>query len=162
MTFPTVDAAVIYQLGPMLVMFLGGIVFMVSGAVTRSVGLGQRLFAVALFVVSLLYVVRLWGSPAEPIIAGMLVVDHFSLFFTVIVTICAIATVLTSANYLSRFGMDRGEFFSMIFFSTMGMVVLVSSHDLISVFLGIELMSLAIYILVAFRRRYFLSNEAAL
>jgi NADH-quinone oxidoreductase subunit N len=162
MTFPTVDATVVYQLGPMLVMFLGGIVFMMSGAVSRSVGMGQRLFAVALFIVSLLYVVRLWGSPAEPIIAGMLIVDQFSLFFTVIVTICAIATVLTSANYLSRFGMDRGEFVSMIFFSTMGMVVLVSSHDLISVFLGIELMSLAIYILVAFRRRDFLSNEAAL
>ncbi len=162
MTFPTVDASVIYQLGPMLVMFLGGVVFMVSGAVSKTVGVAQRMFAVALLVVSLLYVVRLWGSGGEPMFAGMVIVDQFALFFTVIVTICAIATVLTSGNYLSRFGMDRGEFLSMVFFSTMGMIVLVSSHDLISVFLGIELMSIAIYVLVAFRRRDLLSNEAAL
>ncbi len=162
MTFPTVDASVIYQLAPMIVMLLGGIAFMISGALSKTVGVGQRLFAVALFVVAILYVVRLWGGDGEPIFAGMVIVDRFALFFTVIVSICAIATILTSANYLSRFGMDRSEFISMIFFSTMGMVVLVSSHDLIAVFLGIELMSLAIYILVAFRRRDFLSNEAAI
>jgi NADH-quinone oxidoreductase subunit N len=79
-----------------------------------------------------------------------------------VVAICAVGTILTSANYLARFGMNRSEFLSMIFFSTTGMVVLVSAFDLITVFLGIELMSVAIYVLVAFRRRDFLSNEAAL
>ena len=66
------------------------------------------------------------------------------------------------AHYLDRFGMNRGEFFSMLFFSTMGMIVIVSALDLIALFIGIELMSLAIYVLVAFRRRDMFSNEAAL
>lgn len=162
MTYPIVDMSVILQLSPMLVMFLGGVAFMITGALNRPVGLSQRVFGVALYVIVLFYVFRLWNIESAPILGGMLMVDRFSLFFTVIVTICAIGTMLTSANYVDRFGMNRAEFFSMIFFSTMGMVILVSSIDLISVFLGIELMSLAIYILVAFRRRDFLGNEAAL
>jgi NADH-quinone oxidoreductase subunit N len=163
MTFPVVDARVLLQLAPMLVMFIGGVIFVVSGALERAAGSRQRIFAIALYVLAILYAVRLWGIGGEgPILGGMLVVDRFSLFFTVIVSICAIGTILTSTNYLLRFGMDRGEFISMIFFSTTGMVVLVSALDLIAVFLGIELMSLAIYILVAFRRRDVLSNEAAL
>jgi NADH-quinone oxidoreductase subunit N len=163
MTFPVIDARVVLQLAPMLVMLFGGVVFIVSGALERTVGSRQRIFAIALYVLAILYSVRLWGVGGDgPILGGMIAVDRFSLFFTVVVSICAIGTILTSANYLTRFGMDRGEFLSMVFFSTTGMVVLVSALDLIAVFLGIELMSLAIYVLVAFRRRDVLSNEAAL
>jgi NADH-quinone oxidoreductase subunit N len=162
MTFPVVDMQVILQLAPMLVMFLGGVLFVISGASSRQVGGFQRLLAVVFFVLAILYAVRLWGAESAPILGGMLVVDKFSIFLTVVVAVCAIGTVLTSAGYLSRFGMDRGEFVAMVFFAATGMVVLVSAFDLISVFLGIELMSLAVYVLVAFRRRDFLSNEAAL
>ncbi len=162
MTFPAVDLQVIFRLAPMLVMLLGGVVFVVAGALNRPVGTLQRLFAIALYVFVIIYAVRLWDAGGESLLGGMVTVDRFSLFFTVVIAICAIGAILTSANYLSRFGMDRSEFLSMIFFSTTGMVVLVSALDLISVFLGIELMSLAIYVLVAFRRRDFLSNEAAL
>jgi NADH-quinone oxidoreductase subunit N len=162
MTFPAIDLQVGFQLAPLLVMLLGGMVFVISGALNRPVGVLQRLFAIALYVFAIIYAVRLWDAGGEPLLGGMVVVDRFSLFFTVVVAICAIGAILTSANYLSRFGMDRSEFIAMIFFSTTGMVVLVSALDLISVFLGIELMSLSIYVLVAFRRRDFLSNEAAL
>ena len=55
----------------------------------------------------------------------MLIMDRFTLFFTGIVTLCAIGTVLIADGYLKRFGMDRCEFYSMLFFSTLGMVVLV-------------------------------------
>ena len=162
MTAPTIDAQVILRLAPMLVMLLGGVACVVASALNRAVDARQRLFAIALYVIAVLYAIRLWDVPGGPILGGMLVIDRFSVFFTVVVAICAIGTILTSANYLMRFGMDRNEFLAMIFFSTTGMVILVSAFDLISVFLGIELMSIAIYVLVAFRRRDFLSNEAAL
>lgn len=162
MSVPVIDSGTIYQLAPMLVMLIGGLASMLSGAVTRTVGGVQRFFIVALYVIVLGCVVRLWNWEGGPILHGMLIVDRFALFFTAVVTICAIGTVFMSSNYLERFGMARGEFFSMLFFSTMGMVVLVSAYDLISLFLGIELMSLSIYVLVAFRRRDFFSNEAAL
>jgi NADH-quinone oxidoreductase subunit N len=152
----------VFQLAPMLVMLVGGLGFMLSGAVTKTAGRIQRLLAAVLYVLVLGYVVKLWSWEAQPILGGMLIVDRFALFFTAVVTICALGTVLISGNYLGRFGLGRGEFFSMLFFSTMGMVVLASAYDLISVFLGIELMSLAVYVLVAFRRRDLFSNEAAL
>ena len=145
----------------MIIMLLGGLVFMITGALTRKVGKVQRGVAVGLYLLGFAAVVRLWNVDAAPILGGMLVVDRFALFFSGIIVVCALATVLISAHYLERFGMSRGEFLSMLFFSSMGMMVLVSAYDLISVFLGIELMSLAIYVMVAFRRRDFLSNEAA-
>jgi NADH-quinone oxidoreductase subunit N len=157
-----IDMSVMTQLAPMIVLLVGGLLFMISGAMTNRVSTLQRVFIVALYALVLAYVVKLWRSEGEPILHGMLIVDRYALFFTVVVTISALGTVLMSTSYLRRFGLDRGEFFSMLFFSTMGMVVLVSAYDLISVFLGIELMSLAIYVLVAFRRRDFFSNEAAL
>jgi NADH-quinone oxidoreductase subunit N len=159
---PTVDMDVIFQLAPMLVLATGGIVFMLAGALTERVNRAHRFVIVLLYLLVLGYVVKLWGWDGAPILGGMLVMDRFALFFTAIVTVCALGTVLVAPSYLGRFGMDKAEFFSMLFFSTMGMVVLVSAYDLISVFLGIELMSLAIYVLVAFRRRDFFSNEAAL
>jgi len=162
MMMPVISMDILFQMAPMLVLLVGGLVFMLTGALTSAVGRFQRFFVILLYIVVLGYVVKLWSWQAEPILGGMLIVDRFALFFTGVVTICALGTVLISANYLGRFGLDRGEFFSMLFFSTMGMVVLVSAYDLISVFLGIELMSLAVYVLVAFRRRDFFSNEAAL
>jgi NADH-quinone oxidoreductase subunit N len=162
MMMPTFDMDVLLQLAPMLVLLAGGIALMLSGALTSGVGRLQRFFVIVLYLLVLAYVVKLWQWDTAPILGGMLIIDRFALFFTAVVTICALGTVLISSNYLGRFGLDRGEFFSMLFFSAMGMVVLVSAYDLVSVFLGIELMSLAIYVLVAFRRRDFFSNEAAL
>ena len=159
---PTIDAGVALQLAPMLILLVGGLALMLAGAVSQGVGRFQLIMIVAIFAVAFGYVFKLWNMPADPILHGMLIVDRFALFFSGIVLLCGISTVLISNGYLKRFGLDRGEFYSMLFFSSLGMVVLVSAYDLISVFLGIELMSLAIYILVAFRRRDFFSNEAAL
>ncbi|MFQ5511970.1 MAG: NADH-quinone oxidoreductase subunit N [Candidatus Krumholzibacteriia bacterium] len=161
MNAPTFDAGIFWQLSPMLVLLTGGLVFMLAGALTQTAGRIQRGLAVSFLALVIGLVVRLWDSGGTPILHGMLIVDRFALFFTGVVAICAMGTVLISFHYLDRFGLNRGEFFSMLLFSTMGMAVLVSAYDLISVFLGIELMSLSIYVLVAFRRRDFLSNEAA-
>ena len=119
---PVVTMDILLQLAPMLVLLIGGIIFMLSGAMTQSVGRMQRGFIVVLYLAVIAYVVKLWNVDAGPIFNGMVIVDRFALFFTAIVTICALGTVLISSNYLKRFGMERGEFFSMLFFSTMGMV----------------------------------------
>jgi len=157
-----VNREVLSQLSPLLVLVGAGLLFMVLGAVTRGVGAAQRILVVLVYAAVLALVVRLWSVEGWPVMNGMLVLDRFALFFTALVTICALGSVLTSSNYLSRFGMGRSEYFSLLFFATAGMVVLVSAYNLISLFLGLELMSLSIYVLVGYRRRDFLSNEAAL
>jgi NADH-quinone oxidoreductase subunit N len=162
MSPPQVNMEVLSQLSPLLVLVGAGLLFMVLGAVTRGVGAVQRALIVLVYAAVLALVVRLWSVEGWPVMNGMLVNDKFSLFFTALVTICALGSVLTSSNYLSRFGMDRSEYFSLLFFATAGMVVLVSAYNLISLFLGLELMSMSIYVLVGYRRRDYFSNEAAL
>jgi len=85
---------------------------------------------------------------------------------TVILDIILIAgifiTVLSSKDYLESEGINYGEYYSLIFFSLLGMMIMVSAYDLITLFIGLELMSLCFYILTGFMRKKLESNESAL
>lgn len=162
MTVPTFDADVARFLFPLFLLVGAGCVFLAWGAVRKGISAAQRVLALAVNLVLIAFVVYMWDKGAWPILGGMLIVDQFALFFTVIVAICALATLLTSSHYVDRFGINRAEYLAMLFFATSGMFVLVSAYDLISVFIGLELMSLAVYIMVGFRRRDFFANEAAM
>ncbi|NIM20269.1 MAG: NADH-quinone oxidoreductase subunit NuoN [Candidatus Latescibacteria bacterium] len=159
---PPVNTEILNLLAPLLVLVGAGLLFLMFGAFRNRVGTFQRALIVILYAAVLFYVGKLWNAEGWPILNGMLIIDRFSLFFTAVVTICALGSVLTSANYLDRFGLDRSEYFALLFFATSGMVVLVSAYNLISLFLGLELMSLSVYVLVGYRRRDFFANEAAL
>lgn len=93
---------------------------------------------------------------------GALTVDAFASFFYVLLAGIAAFTVLLAIPYLEREGTPYGEFYALTFFALAGMFLMVSSRDLITAFLGLETMSLAIYVLVGWRRRSLLSNEATL
>ncbi|MBI4719746.1 MAG: NADH-quinone oxidoreductase subunit N, partial [Chitinivibrionia bacterium] len=159
---PAFSLEILGQLAPILILFAGGMLFLAWGAVASGVSKGQRFFAAAFYIVVFAYVVRLWNVEGWPLLGGMLIMDRFSLFFTGIVVLCALGSVLTSGFYAGRFGIERAEFYALLFFASTGMVVLVSACNLVSLFLGLELMSLPVYVLVGFRRRDLLSNEAAL
>jgi len=159
---PAFTADIARVLMPLFILSGAGCVMLAWGALSRGVSRIQEIVVGLLHIAVLASVVSIWNVDSEPILGGMLLVDKFSLFFTALCTICSLATLLLSGNYLRRFGIGRSEYYGMFFFSLAGMFVLVSAYDLMSVFLGIELMSLAIYIVVAFRRRDFFSNEAAL
>jgi NADH-quinone oxidoreductase subunit N len=162
MTFPVVSGEVILQLLPLLLLVFAGFVFLMWGAASNRFGAAHSTIA-ALFLVGLLVVVALmWNGQSWPLLGGMLIVDKFALFFTGLIGACALATVLVAGGYMSRFGIGRSEWLAMLFFSASGMFVLVSAINLVSVFIGIELMSIPIYVLVASRRRDFFANEAAM
>jgi NADH-quinone oxidoreductase subunit N len=159
---PAFTADVARMLTPLFLLTLAGSVFLVFGALTRGVSRFQHIL-VGLFHIAILgSIMWLWNFDSWPILGGMLVVDKFALFFTGVCVLCSLATVAISAGYLHRFGISRSEYYAMLFFTVAGMFVLVSANDLIALFLGLELMSLSVYIMVAFRRRDFLSNEAAM
>ncbi len=98
----------------------------------------------------------------EPVFGSMIIADRFAVFFDVIFIISAIATILVAKGYLDRMGIHRGEFYYLLLFATLGMVVMAGAYDLINLYLGLELMAISVYILVAFRRDSELSTEAAL
>ena len=90
------------------------------------------------------------------------IVDHMSLFFICIFTISSALAILLSVEYNEREGIRAGEYYALILFCTVGMILLASSTDMIMIFLGIEIVSICLYVLAGIRRNNHRSNEAAL
>jgi len=162
MSFPVVNAETLVQMSPLFLMVFAGFVFLIWGALSTKLTGAQRTVAVLFNIGLLVLVAYLWKTPSWPLLGGMLVVDQFALFFTAIFAVCSAATILMSGGYMNRFGIGRSEWQAMLFFAVSGMFVLVTANDLIAVFIGIELMSMPIYVMVGSRRRDFLANEAAM
>ena len=93
---------------------------------------------------------------------GSYVVDHLSVFFTMVFCISSALAILISVEYNRREKIRVGEYYSLILFCTVGMIILASSTDLIMICLGIEIVSLCLYVLAGIRRGDVRSSEAAL
>jgi len=96
-----------------------------------------------------------------PVMNGMFILDPFSNFFKLVLYIAAAMTILLSMDYLKREGIELGEYYAFLLFATCGMMILVSASNLITVFLGLELMSISFYVLAGFKRFEERSLEAA-
>lgn len=94
--------------------------------------------------------------------AGLFVLDGFAIFFKVLFLVATGLVMLMSMRYLDEEREHRGEYYSLLCFATLGMMIMVSGRDLITIFVGLELMALTIYVLVGFLRDNLRSNEAAM
>jgi NADH-quinone oxidoreductase subunit N len=150
------------QLLPLFILSGGALVLLAWSAVSTAAARAQGVFAAIVLIATVGAIASVWGMETGPILNGMLIVDRFALFFTAICVIGSLATILVSDGYLRRFDLLRGEYYALLLLATAGMFVLVSAYDLMSVFMGLELMSLSIYVMIGFRRRDFLANEAAM
>src|SRR3954465_4777746 len=92
---------------------------------------------------------------------GLLAVDRFAIFFKIVFLVAAAITVLMSIRYLAVEGASPGEYYFLILCATVGMVVRAGGIDLISIFIGLETMAVAFYILAGFLKPNARSNEAA-
>jgi len=88
--------------------------------------------------------------------------DPFSAFVSALVVLAALLSCALSIDYLAELRINHGEFYALLLLSTCGMLLMVSAVDLIAVFLGLELMSIPIYVLAGFDRRKLRSNESAM
>ncbi len=102
------------------------------------------------------------SAGTRPSFGDMVVADHFAVFFKIIFILAAIFTILISMEYLKRVKIDSGEYYYIILFATVGMMVMASSNDLLNFYVGLELMALSFYILVAMRVNETRSAEGAL
>jgi len=93
---------------------------------------------------------------------GMLNVDGFSQYMTLLFLATGLVAVALAHDYLGRMGIERGEYYALILFSTAGMILMSQSGDLIVVFVGLELLSIPLYIMASLARPRFESEEAAL
>jgi NADH-quinone oxidoreductase subunit N len=93
---------------------------------------------------------------------GMLIHDGFTVFFTLLFLGVTAVAVLLSWDYVKRMRINQSEYYALLLASTLGMIIMSASNDLITIFLGLELMSLALYVLVGFQRNRLDSNEASM
>jgi NADH-quinone oxidoreductase subunit N len=93
---------------------------------------------------------------------GMFVVDTFAAFFKVLVLIASGMALVISKSYMERQGIARFEFAVLILFATLGMLMMISANDLISLYIGLELQSLSLYVIASFQRDDQRSTEAGL
>jgi NADH-quinone oxidoreductase subunit N len=92
---------------------------------------------------------------------GLIAVDQFALFFKIVFLLAALLTVLMSVRYLEVEGASPGEYYFLILCSTLGMMIMAGSVDLITNFIGLETMAVSFYILAGFIKPNQRSNEAA-
>ncbi len=102
------------------------------------------------------------GIPEITAFQGALTIDGFSLFFNWVFIAAALLVAIVSYRYLEIEGEHHGEYYALILLSQCGMFFLAAGTDLVTLFVGLELMALSFYIMVGFLRRDKRSNEAAL
>lgn len=103
----------------------------------------------------------LWGGPAASF-QHMVALDDFTLFFNVVFCVTTALVLLLSLGYLRRQGIEMGEYYILVLFAAVGMMLMAAATDLLIVFLGLELMSLSLYVLAGFFRTRAAGNEAAM
>ena len=161
MPIPAPPLSEILALWPEMLLSLAACAMLVLDLVTdqaRKAVLGWIAFAVV--------VVTLLGTLMYPpqggsIFAGMFLADGYAAFFKVLFLTATALTVLISLRYLDDEGIHRGEYYALLLFATVGMMVMAGGGDFITIYLGLELMSLSTYVLVGFIRRDGASTEGA-
>ncbi|MFD0751726.1 NADH-quinone oxidoreductase subunit N [Mucilaginibacter calamicampi] len=103
-----------------------------------------------------------WNDGAVPIFSGMMLFNNFSVVFSSVAIISTLLILLLSKDYFDRISSHVAEYYAVILFSLAGIIVMVSYYNLSMLFIGIEIMSVSLYILAGIKKRDFASNEAAL
>ncbi|HVF50109.1 MAG TPA: NADH-quinone oxidoreductase subunit N [Pyrinomonadaceae bacterium] len=109
--------------------------------------------------------VWLWnGAPdtSDTTFGGMIVLDRMRLSFTFVFIVVSALTVLLSMIWVEWEGLPAGEFHSLLLFATVGMMLMASGNDLVVVFLGLEILSIATYVMAGFRKTDRRSNESSM
>jgi len=159
LVFPAVDLRAI---GPALVLAITGVVVLLLDLLPprdRKDHLG--LVGLAGVVASLVLTLRMWGADARAF-RGMVALDGYALFFNLVIGYATGLVLLLSMDYVRRQGMESGEFYILVLFSAVGMLLMASATDLIVIFLALETMSLSLYVLAGFFRGRIEAGEASM
>ena len=114
--------------------------------------------------VTFFFIIVGWNVPTELQggFSGAVMQDRFALFFKGIFLVAAALSVLITDQYMHREECNHGELYPLILLATAGMMLMSSGTDLMTIFLGLELLSVSLYVLAGFNRANLKSNEAGL
>lgn len=150
---------------PEVIVCIAGVVVMLVDAYARPM---QRWItgslALAGLIAAAMSTILLWvaGSNVAQAFNGMIVLDELRLGFTIVFLIVSALTVLVSMVWIEGERLPAGEFHSLLLFATVGMMLMAAGGDLVIIFLGLEILSIATYVMAGFRRTDVRSNESSL
>jgi NADH-quinone oxidoreductase subunit N len=154
-------------LSPLLVVSVGALLLMLAEAFSgprlngMALGTAVVLFAGACTAAGV-WMVGLDQFPEAASLAPWLLIDHFTLFFDMLLCLGGGLAALLAGGYLHEHKLERGEFYALLLFATLGAMMLASAGDALTLFLALETMSIGAYAMTAFRRASPRSAEGAL
>ncbi len=147
---------------PEIVMALAASTLLMVGVFTRK-GALRIVLGGSVIVIAVTMALIIAGPPgSSQAFGGLFLRDAYGDFMKVLVLLGAGLTMIMSLHYLEREEMARFEFPILMLFATLGMMIMVSAGDLLALYLGLELQSLSLYVIAAFRRDQLRSSEAGL
>lgn len=102
-----------------------------------------------------------WNT-ARSTFSGMLILDNYALLLNVLFALIGIISIVLAIDYLPRHGLQRGEYYVLILLAIVGMMLLSQGNDMVIIFLGLEMLSICLYVLVGFAHPRLTSEEAAI
>ena len=157
----------VYQ-APIFALAISGMLLVLAEAFFRGSGGHARLMALSvagclITAAAAIFLFRdLQPGEARPLMFNMLVADRFAYFFIVLIAALTAGTALIAARHQQEHGWEQGAFYGLLLLSASGMAVMVMAADMVTVFLGIETMSLGVYVMTAMRLNSLRSTEAAM
>ena len=113
-------------------------------------------------VVSFIFALQQWFTDPQSGFAGMVTCDDFGIAFKLLFILTAFLTLFIAQRFLKAKGLDKPEFYALLLFSAMGMMAMANTTDLVVMFLGLEIMSVPLYVMAGLNRRNLESNEAGI
>lgn len=161
MTTPMPDLGMIAILPELVLALLACLLFVLVPFVPKEKRDLLGYFAIGALVVSGLLIIPLWGKNVSAF-SGMIALDSYAIFFKVLFLVIALLVISISSLYLKIERVHLGEYYGLVLFATVGMMLMPASTDLLSFYLTLELMSMSFYILAAFMRKDAKSVEAGM
>ncbi|MDQ6703394.1 MAG: NADH-quinone oxidoreductase subunit NuoN [Pseudomonadota bacterium] len=147
---------------PEVILAVGVLVLVLLGAIRGKESDGPVTEIAAGLLGAAIVVILLGAKTNAVVFDGAFIDDGFGRFMKVLTLIGSLVTLVMSQDFLAREKIDKFEFPILILLSTLGMLMLISAAGLIALYLGLELMSLALYVLAAFHRDNLRASEAGL
>lgn len=156
-----------FALSPLLVLAGGGLVMMVAAALTPRwpkglYALGTATIGGAALVLNLFLWDDVRDQGTQSLVGGALSLDGFTVFVSITICVAVVLAALLSDDYLRREGLEGVEHYALLLMAATGGIVLASASDLVVVFLGLETLSLSLYVLAGSHLRRLGSQEAAI
>lgn len=140
-----------------------GVIMLFSGIWLKQKAIVRAIAVIGMIVLLLANIMEIYSPSFFPVnIAGMMYFDRFALLFNSIAIFSTLVFFILSARDMEKTGIHYAEYFALIFFITCGIILVTSFKSLLILFLGIEIISIPLYILTGSDKRNLKSNEASL